>query len=717
MRKKIGILFSLVLIIFTFYLNANSVIIKLKKTDSPPRIDGVLDDSVWKNAFKADEFKTFEPDYGKTPHKRTVFYMTYDSHNIYFAIRAYDDPEKIKTSLKKRDNIYDDDWGGVLLDTFNNNQKAYVFILNPSGIQGDGTIGSDGNLNETQDFVWYGAGKIDEKGYTLEFKIPLKSLRFPKGKKIVMKVGAFRNITRFSENSSFPPFYPDKGSLITQSAQVELEGLKYKRVFELLPAVVHNSNSEIEEGVLKPKEKSTDFGITTKLGITSDITMDATYNPDFSQVEADAGQIDINLRYELFYPEKRPFFQEGSEFFEFAGNTENAPLVSVVHTRRIISPIYGIKLNGKLGRKDTFLGLFTKDNIENEEETLNPYFSIFRYIHSFKDDSYIGGFITSKDESGYFNRVVGSDGRVRLGNSSIAEYHYFGSFTNNNGQSQASYGHALGLRYRYTTRKFILDTGFQDLSGDFKIDTGFVFRKGLSRLGFLALYQIYPNSSFFKKIEPFYWSYHIYDKEYKKFETFNLFVLRFTLPLNTQIRFEEYLGNEVFQGEKFDESGFGIRVNSQITKRIFFSLSLRRSGKIFYDPESPYQGYGNSASLYLQFQPFDQLESIFTFVYSDFYKKATDEKIYDYSILRNKTTFQFNKYFFFRGILEYNNYWKKLNMDILASFTYIPGTVFYVGYGSIFRKIEWKDDEYIASDRFLETKRGFFFKVSYLYRY
>ncbi len=715
---KKGLISFIIIFVFIFFNELYSeTIIKIPRTDTPPVIDGKLDESLWSKALIIDDFKTFRPDYGKKPNKKTIAYITYDSENIYFAIRAFDDPKKIKTSIKKRDNMLNDDWAGFVLDTFNDKQSAYAFLINPSGIQGDGMIGINGDFKETQDFVWYSAGRIDDKGYIIECRIPLKSLRFPSGKKNIMRIAIIRNITRFSENDSYPPLYPDKGSILSQAMPVEFEGLKYKRVFEILPSFVYSKKDEINEGIMENRENRKDFGITAKLGISSDITLDASYNPDFSQVEADAGQVDINLRYDIFYPEKRPFFQEGSEFYKFAGNTESAPLWAVVHTRKIINPVYGIKLSGKMSRRDTVLGLFAKDDISEDGETLNPYYSILRYRHSLKNDSYIGGFWTGKTRGDYYNRIIGSDGRLRLNDLSVVEYHYFGSFTRNTEDNDVEKGHALGLKYSFNNRNIIIDTGLQDISKDFKIDTGFITRTGITRLGVFAMYQVYPKSTIIDKVDTFYWSFHIYDKEYKTFETFNLFAVRFHLPLQTQFRISGISGNEVFKGEKFNVSGFSTSINSQLTKEFSLGFSFKKSGKIYYDPDSPYQGYGKGFYLSLWYQPFDKLDTYFGLIYVDFYKKETKEKIYDYSILRNRTTLQINKYLFFRGIFEYNTYRKKLNIDALASFTYIPGTVIYLGYGSVYRKLKWEKDDYMESNQFLQIRKGLFFKVSYLCRF
>ncbi|GAG48368.1 unnamed protein product, partial [marine sediment metagenome] len=238
------------------------------------------------------------------------------------------------------------------------------------------------------------------------------------------------------------------------------------------------------------------------------LIMHATVNPDFSQVEADAGQVDVNLRYDLFFPEKRPFFLEGNEIFKFSGNTEEAPLWTIVHTRRIINPQFGVKLTGKLGRRNTVAVIYAKDEIDDEDETVRPDFSIFRLRHALKNDSYIGGFYTGKDQQGGYNRILGADGRLRLSQTAVAEYHLFGAFTRDSDSGQKNQGHALGLRYNYGTRNVVLDLGYQDVSKDFQIDTGFITRTGIRRLAIFSMYMFYPKSEFFKRIEPFYWSFH-----------------------------------------------------------------------------------------------------------------------------------------------------------------------------------------------------------------
>lgn len=695
-------------------------IIDIPGTDKPPVIDGKLDDPAWQTAAMFTGFRTFEPDFDKDPAGDTVAYIAYDKDNIYFAFRCYDkEPGKLKATMTRRDNIFEEDFAAVIIDTYNDRQSGYGFLINPLGIQGDGIMKLDGNFDESFDMVWYSKGAIDADGYVLEGAIPCQSIRFPDRKKIIMGISFVRQSVRQSQKSSYPSINPDKGSVLSQNQPVSVSGLKYKRVVEILPAYTFSKKSSHEEGEWQSGKGESELSLTTKLGLTPQLTLDATYNPDFSQVEADAGQVDVNLRYDIFYPEKRPFFLEGNEIFQFAGNTEDAPLWSIVHTRRIVDPLFGLKMTGKLGLKNSIAAITAIDEVPDEDDDSihNAYFSIFRIRHALKDDSYIGGFYTGREFINGYNRVIGSDGRFRLSPVSLFEYHLIGSMTADPEDGLRQDGHALGLRYALSSRKVSLDIGLHDVSKNFSTDTGFLIRTDITRLGVFGMYTMYPKSRFFLRLEPFYWSYHLYDRESELVESFNLFTFRIWLPGQSQFRLDLIGANEVFSGQSFKTSGLGFQFQSQLSKKLYLNLFFRHTGAIYYDPDDPYQGRGNRAHVGMEFLPSEQLRSSISLDYVDFFRESDGGKIYDYTLLYNHTTFQANKYLFFRGILEYNFYREKLTVDLLASFTYIPGTVIHLGYGSIFEKIAWQGQEYVPNDRFLETGRGFFFKVSYLWRW
>ena len=209
----------------------------LVKASTPPVIDGILDDPAWAAGQKYDGFKTFKPDYGKEASQKTEAFIAYDSENFYFAFRCYDsEPAKIKAAMSKRDNIFQDDVVFIVLDTFDDAQSGYSFILNPLGIQGDGMVDVNGNLSTSFDAVWYSKGRIDDQGWTVEARVPLQSIRFPGKKDLTWRILFIRFFTRTSEQVSFPPIDPNYGSLMGQAQSFGVSGLRHKRVAELIPA-------------------------------------------------------------------------------------------------------------------------------------------------------------------------------------------------------------------------------------------------------------------------------------------------------------------------------------------------------------------------------------------------------------------------------------------------------------------------------------------------
>jgi hypothetical protein len=695
----------------------------LGRAETPPVIDGVLDDPAWASALKYDGFKTFKPDYGKDASQRTEAYVTYDPKNFYFAFRCYDsEPSKVKAAISKRDAIFQDDLVFIVLDTFNDAQSGFSFMINPLGIQGDGMIDVNGNLDTSFDAVWYSQGRIDEQGWSVEARVPLESLRFPGREVQTWRIMLVRFFTRTSEQVTFPPLDPNYGSLMGQAQRFQVSGLKAKRVMELLPAATTHVGYE-RVGPDMARTERTPLkevpSLTAKFGLTSDLTVDGTYNPDFSQVEADAGQIDFNQRYSLYYEEKRPFFFEGNDLWKFAGNVEEGPLQAIVYTRTIINPDFGFRLTGKVSPRDTVAAIYAQDNLADDPVDVHPDFAIARYKHALKDDAYLGAFYTSRMAGSSYNQVGGFDGRFRLSQTQVASFHLFGSLTKAPGAQSADTDHALGLDYNFSNRRWVVDLGYQDISEGFQVDSGFVLRTGLRRLSGFTMCNIYPKSKFFQKIEPFYWGYQLYDTIYDMWESFNLVTLRFRLPRNTMVRFDGLLGSEVYAGHRFDQSGFGLQFESQLAKSLYVQGRVRRTDKTYYDPDDPYQGYGVSVSGALAYQPVTQLDFVLSLSYVDFYRSLDRSKVYNYLILRSRNTFQLNRYLFVRGIVEYNDFYKRMTLDGLVSFTYIPGTVVYLGYGSAFEKQEWDTglNGFAPSSRLHEMERGFFFKVSYLYRF
>ncbi len=686
------------------------------KTDAVPVIDGKLDDPVWQEAPYVSGFKTWVPDYGIDMSEDTQVYYAYDRENFFVAFRCWDSqPGKIKSSVSSRDNIDPDDWVCVNLDSFNDQQSLHIFYCNPAGIQGDAK--AEGTQEDfTVDMVWFSKGMINEGGYTVEIQIPFKSIRFSHKNQVEMGVIFERHISRLTELGTYPPLDPAQGpNFYTQTVTILFDDIKKYTLLEVLPAVTYGRQSEIDEGELASKEGQGDLSLTAKYGITPRLIFDGTINPDFSQVESDAGQVDFNLRYALFFPEKRPFFLEGLEKFNFGGYASSDPLQAVVHTRTIVEPLLGFKLNGKIGDKNTIASIYAMDRLPEEESSDYAHFGIFRYKRSLAQDSFIGGFYTGRERESGYNRVFGLDGQHRINKSSLLGYHAFQSFSKQDEASARNDGHALGLHYYYSTRDWVVMLGIQDIAEDFRTETGYITRTGITRFRSGVLKMFYPKSGLVKRIDPLIHSYQTRDKFSGLYETSNSLDLRFLMPRNSMILFGYRYSNEVWLDKKFGTSRARLLASSQLTKKLYISLTYSYGDKIRYI-DDPYQGMGNDVISSMIFLPTENLHLELGLIFSDFRRKADSQKEYDYTIIRSKNTFQVNRYLFFRVIVEYNSFRKRLMTDFLASFTYIPGTVIHIGYGSLYEKIQWEAGDYRPSDTFLETRRGFFFKASYLWR-
>jgi len=717
-----GVRKHIIFIVFTGTLMVSHALLaqnalKPSKTDIPPTIDGILDEPMWQSATMVTGFKTFVPDYEKDMGHKTEVFMAYDEDNLYFAFKAFDEPDKIKTSVAARDKIRDDDWVSINLDSFDDQQSLYGFYINPNGIQMDSKFAA-GRDDTGIDMVWYSAGQINEEGYFVEVKIPFKSIRYRNDDIVSMGVIFGRKISRLSMQGTYPAMDPEMGAnFLIQTRKMVYEGISKFTLLEILPSVTYANSSTQQEGILKNDINKVEVGLSAKYGITSDLILDATINPDFSQVESDVGRIDINQRFAIFYPERRPFFLEGNEVFNFAQTGRRDAVRSVVNTRSIINPFVAGKLSGKIGPRNTIASIVALDKI-NENEVNNgekmAKVGVFRYKRSFKGDTYIGGAYTSRELNGYFNRVVGLDGQVRLTKSSTIDANFLYSFNKDSINAPVTKDYSLKIGYSRRTRNISYGLSYSDIS-DFKSDIGFVTRTEARRFNAYISPKYYFEHNVLNRFEPILSATYLLDRPSGLYEYSYWLNLSLSLVRNSRISASYNLRNEVFLGESFSRNSIRTSVSSQITKRIYFNVSYSRGDKIYYSG-TPFQGVGTDVSLNLNLQISDKFNSSWRYTFTNFFNKSTKEKVYDYSILRSRNTYQLNKYLFFRVILEYNAFREQLNTDFLASFTYIPGTVVHLGYGSVYNNTKWNVDEYVPGDNLIETQRGFFFKASYLFR-
>jgi len=691
---------------------------ELIRTIVPPVLDGILDDQAWKEAVSFTNFITWMPDFGKQMPEKTVAYVSYDEENMYFAFRCYDsEPNKIVGTIRNRDDIRMEDWVCINLDSQNDQQALYGIYVNPHGIQMDSRFAA-GKEDVSLDLVWYSAGKIDDEGYVVEVRLPLKSIRFSEKEPVTMGIILERSISRASTSGTFPPLKPEQGTdFLNRMMEISMTDVLHYRLFEAVPAVTYSYRDERVDGEWTKGKHKPDPSLTFKYGITSNLVIDATINPDYSQVESDAGQIDVNLRYNVFYPEKRPFFQEGSDKFHIGATRtfDLDPMYLLVNTRTIVNPLTGVKFSGKINPYNDFTLLYAADelSVDGEKPRLINHVPILRYKKSFSGDSYLGVLYTGGEGTDQYNRMYGADGQIRLNKSTLLEFNAFNSHTFEDGHNRS--GHAGSLYLHSNTRNLNVGLILKDIDEDFNANTAYIRRTGISQVGARFLPRLYTEHNFFKRFDFEFFAMAGHDKVYDMWEHFSFASFTATLGGTSSLKMKYYNTSEIYLGQKFKTGGF----HTLFTTRFgdwFSGAILHRFNNAIYYSADPYAGLMHRLLVSLGFQPWTKLNASFSFTYSGFKDAASLETVYTYPIERINLSYQFNKYLFVRGILEYNGYYKTLLSDFLISFNYIPGTVFYLGYGSQYHSLDIMGEHPFRPDQPYDMDRGVFLKLSYLFR-
>ncbi len=425
-----------------------------------PEIDGMIDEECWKSVEWGTNFTQREPNDGQSPSQNTSFRILYDDNNLYVAIRAYDSvPSEIVTRLTRRDNT-DSDWVGVIVDSYDDNLTGFGFAVTASGVKMDLMITNDGMDDPTWDALWLAKTKLDDKGWTAEFRIPLTQLRFGKADELSWGLNVFRYIYRKQEMSLWQPIARNAPGFVSLFGTLNgLKGIKPKKDIEILPyAVVKAEYDEKEEG--NPFEKGHQYGsaigVDGKVSLTNDITLNFTVNPDFGQVEADPSVVNLSA-FESYFSEKRPFFIEGKNIFDYSltGGDGDDTRNILFYSRRIgRAPHYSPDLeDGEYANMPStthILGSFKVSGKTRNGLSIGVMESITRKEQATIDMNGERRKITTEPLTNYFIARVKQD--YNKGTSSLG-----GMVTATNRSIQSDYlnflpksAYAAGLDYNYT---------------------------------------------------------------------------------------------------------------------------------------------------------------------------------------------------------------------------------------------------------------------------
>lgn len=681
---------------------------------TPPKLDGILDDEAWSRApLPLDEWKSYNPMRGEPAAEKTEVWVGYDDEALYFAFRCMDtQPDRIRTTISRRDNAFSDDWVGVSLDSSRAGQLAYHLFVNPSGIQMDALQSGSGGEDFAPDWVWQSAGHVGADGWSAEIRVPLENIRFRSGTDVRMGVLFWRRLSRTGVSSSWPEMMPSKW-VFESNGIVAFDELQSRRLLEMIPSATFSGNQARADSSAWDRTRARgDFGVSVKYGLTSAITLDATVNPDFSQVESDAFEVEVNQRFPIFFSEKRPFFMEGLGLFNIAGTGGDSTMRTAVHTRKIIDPSAGLKLTGAAGRH-TFGVLSSAD--ASPEGDRQRVFTVMREVMNFGRGRYVGLLVSDTEFGRDHNRVVGGDVAFKKGDHFQGNASFLTSASRSieNGSTRGSGAQAM---YDYSTLRFTVAGQAEHYDRGFRMDTAFINRVGLTRgwqYQALNFYPSHPRYRWIKRINPFFWVSGAEDRNQGGTEIFYLPAVRFNFTRAGYLRMDYGTGHETFAGRKFEIGRMMIDGGAQVTRWLNVGGGTQAGPAIFYDEEAPYQGDRRSANLRIGLQPSARVNSNTSYSFVTFSNRATGENVYRVHVVNLRNTYQFTPRFFIRAVAQFDSSRKRVLTDFLASYELSPGTVFHAGYGSLFGR----EMEELTFDRYRATARALFFKASYLARF
>ena len=700
--------------------------VQARRTDEPPAIDGRLDDAVWRGAALVTDFTQTNPVEGAAPTERTEVWIAYDADHLYFAFHAhYTNPDEMRANRVDRDQIRRDDWIAVMFDTFLDQQRAYRFSVNAYGVQGDAILqggrsmrGPPGGGGDTSwDALFETGGARVADGWTAEMAIPFKSLRYP-----ARGAGEHRwgfQITRTMQTKDetvvwSPMTRAVAGTLNQMGVLAGLRSLSQSRNLEFLPTATGIQLGQLTDAGYVEGEAEPDLGLNVKYGLTSNLTADFAFNPDFSQIESDRPQIETNQRYPLFFPELRPFFLEGQEIFDTPGRT------NLVHTRTIVDPQIGGKLTGKAGAA-TLGVLYANDEAPGKFDDPNAYgfgqtadFFIGRARYDVYAESYVGAIVTDREFLDSYSRVAGVDGRFRIGRNHSAEFLAVTS-AHRDLDGHFSSGPAYDLRFRRDARRLSYRFDFNSIDPDFRTDAGFVRRVDTQRFDADVEYDWWPESWIISWGPSFRYLRNVDHAGVLQDEDFRGDVsLRFAR--NVFFRADGRREMERFQGIDFHKTRFSMRNGISSSRRFSLFYGVDWGQQIRF-VENPFLGRMFDYNVSLTVLPTSRLNTRFSLDTARFRDMNTDALVFDVKILRAFTTYQFTDRLLARNILEHDTGNGKVGINVLFTYRVNAGTALYVGYDDRLQEGIFLDRERFLDHRLQRQRRAFFTKFQYLFRY
>ncbi|MEK7404188.1 MAG: DUF5916 domain-containing protein [Acidobacteriota bacterium] len=716
----------------------------IPKTSRAPRLQEYLPGGNPSVGALVSGFRQRKPGDGEPVTQETSAWLSYDDRNLYVIFVCKDEPGQVRARMSKREDIDSDDSVALILDTFHDRQRAYAFASNPLGIQGDAIFTEgQGAPDPSFDTLWYSEGRLTPDGYVVWMAIPFKSLRFRDRPGQSWGIGLGRAIVRRNEFSTWPYMTLRMESFLQQLADLEgFDGISSGRNLQFIPyaAFAHARFLDPQAPAIR-KETDSRAGLDAKAVLRDALTFDVTLNPDFSQVESDEPQVTVNRRFEVFFPERRPFFIENAGFFETPITTGGAfrPSPRLFFSRRIVNPRFGARMTGKVG--GWVLGALVTDDRpppgapapSDPPQANRAAIGVARARRDFAGQSSVGLLVTSRDFASGSNRVFSFDTRLRLNPNWILSGQALRSYTTGQDGKRLS-GPAYYASLEHTGRHFQYFSRYLDFSPGFRSELGFIPRVDIRTAQHYASYSWRPEG---RRVLSFgagakallNWDHTGRLQDW-------LYGAGFDLELSGQTNI--FAGHdeafEVFQGRGFRRNVAAGGFRTEWLKWLSIDGGGEREVTVNYFPAAglaPFSASSIAADAGVTLRPAPRIRFGQKYVYSRL-ETRQGTSIFNNHIFRSKLNYQFTRPLSIRAILDYNAvvrneqlvalaHAKRLTADILVTYLVNPGTALYVGYTDLYENLDIDRTMGPVLIRTASpsrsTGRQFFLKLSYLFRF
>ena len=715
-------------------------VVTITRVEVPPKLEDYLDGQPPDGAQPVTEFVQRDPGDGVPASQRTEAYLSYDDHNLYVVFVARDsEPGRVRATLTRREGFENDDTVGIALDTFQDQRRAYLFVVNPLGVQRDAISQDNGEDDESFDTVWESDGQLTDFGYVVRIAIPFKSLRFPNRPEQEWGIALLRDIPRNNETSFWPYITRRISGFIRQLATARgMRDISPGRNLQLIPYAAFAGARFLDvDRAAFVSDRDGRAGVDGKIVVRDAFSVDLTFNPDFSQIESDEPQVTINQRFEVFFPEKRPFFIENASYFETP--------INLFFSRRIVDPQVGARVTGKMGGW-AIGGLAMDDRAPGElvDPTDHAFekragIGVFRLQRDLPRQSAIGVIATTRGFAGEESQVAAIDGRYRLNDTWVVTGQVAMSRLEEEGETLS--GPAIQLEVDRTGRNWGAFLRLEDIGEDFRAPLGFVRRVDTRVVNPFVRYTWFPERAGLVSLRPELSGTALWNHAgtLEDWDVNAEFQAEFKGQTEVEVGFSESM--ERFEGVEFRKRGYSASFGTAWLKWLEGSASVDTGQEINFFPSAGVQAFlanGIEAEISLTLKPVAQLRLDQTYLFTRLAARDNVPQvqpgavIVDNHIWRSRASYQFTRRLSLRAILDYSGVLpdstlidlereKRFTADVLATYQIDPWTAIYVGYTDGYGNLEIDP---LSRDRLRPTDSAFhslgrqvFVKTSYLLRF